>query len=85
MIAIDVKGLFRKAGSESRVQALKDKFSKSAKVDFSQFKPHDISALLKRFLREMPEPLLTFALYDLFMVSQSQFFKESPFHPLSAS
>ena len=29
--------------------------------------PHDVASLLKQFLRELPEPLLTYELYSSFM------------------
>ena len=29
--------------------------------------PHIVGGLLKMFLREMPEPLLTFELYEIFV------------------
>lgn len=31
--------------------------------------PHSVAALLKLYLRELPEPLLTFELYDCFMAA----------------
>jgi hypothetical protein len=33
--------------------------------------PHSVAALLKLFLRELPEPLLTFDLYDCFIAADS--------------
>ena len=32
--------------------------------------PHDVASLLKQFLRELPEPLLTYDLYSAFIQSQ---------------
>jgi len=65
------EGIFRKAGSAARIVALR-KLCDDAKgsVDFAKQKPpvvsHDISALLKQFLRELPEPLLTSDYIELF-------------------
>ena len=38
--------------------------------DLNRENPVQIAALLKRFLREMPEPLLTFKLHELFIITQ---------------
>ena len=71
LLALGERGIFRKAGSESRTQALRDSLSKTSnRVDFAPYKSHDVSSLVKRYLRELPEPLLTFQLHELFLVSQ---------------
>lgn len=41
-------------------------------VDFTNETPIQIAALLKKFLRELPEPILTNKLYKLFIMSQSK-------------
>jgi hypothetical protein len=38
----------------------------------SQEGPVQIAALLKKFLRDLPDPLLTFKLHRLFVTSQSK-------------
>ncbi|KAL6050455.1 hypothetical protein QOT17_019833, partial [Balamuthia mandrillaris] len=38
-------------------------------IDFSKLCPHDVAGLLKVFLRELPEPLLTFELYEPIMAA----------------
>ena len=37
------------------------------RVDFNKCKVHDISSILKHFLRHLPEPLFTFSVYPLFI------------------
>jgi hypothetical protein len=73
-----VEGLFRVVGSHQNIESLRDKLdsvdcdaaalllSPTARVD-----SHDVAGLFKRFVRELPEPLLTFDKYDQF-VSVSQ-------------
>ncbi|KAL9558076.1 hypothetical protein PS6_001456 [Mucor atramentarius] len=61
-------GIYRVAGTGSVVSALKAEFNKDvSKVDLSDPNWADINVVadaLKQFLRELPEPLLTYALYD---------------------
>jgi hypothetical protein len=35
--------------------------------------PHTVAALLKLYFRELPEPLVTFELYDCFIAANSMF------------
>lgn len=55
------EGIYRKAGSSSNIQKLisalrKDAFS--VQITRSEYNEHDVSSALKRFFREMPEPLM---------------------------
>lgn len=55
------EGIYRKAGSSSNIQKLsaalrKDAFS--VQITRSEYNEHDVSSALKRFLRELPEPLM---------------------------
>lgn len=62
-----VEGIFRKNGNIRRLQDISDQLDKdSSIVTLSEENPVQLAALLKRFLREMPEPLLTFRLHKLF-------------------
>ncbi|KAI8988696.1 hypothetical protein BDB01DRAFT_842265 [Pilobolus umbonatus] len=64
-------GIYRVAGTGSVVTALKMEFNKNAnKVDLSSSTWADINVVadaLKQFLRELPEPLLTYTYYDDFI------------------
>lgn len=73
---MSVEGVFRKNGNIRRLKDLSDLIdNKYEQVDMTKENPVQIAALLKKFLREMPDPLLTFKLYHLFVISQS---KSSP-------
>lgn len=55
------EGVYRKAGSTSNIQKLiaalkKDAFS--VQITRSEYNEHDVSSALKRFFRELPEPLM---------------------------
>jgi len=47
-----------------RHQALFD--SRPAKVDLAEFSVHDVAAVLKRYIRELPQPIFTARLQSMF-------------------
>ncbi|KAF7649457.1 hypothetical protein LDENG_00141050 [Lucifuga dentata] len=59
------EGLFRLAAAASVVKKLK-KCLDQGTVDYSEFNvdPHAVAGALKCYLRELPEPLMTFDLYN---------------------
>lgn len=62
---MDVEGLFRLAGSVSKVKKLKATFDAGVGgLEDFPFEVHVVTAVLKLYLRELPEPLLGFKLYD---------------------
>uniref|UniRef100_A0A4X2LLF9 Rho GTPase-activating protein 19 n=1 Tax=Vombatus ursinus TaxID=29139 RepID=A0A4X2LLF9_VOMUR len=56
-----VEGLFRVPGNSVRQQVLRDALNNGADVDLEsgEFHSNDVASLLKMFLGELPEPLLT--------------------------
>ncbi len=69
---MSVEGVFRKNGNIKGLRDLSEKFDqKEVEVDLTRESPVQVAALLKKFLRELPDPLLTFKLYNLFITSQS--------------
>lgn len=70
---MSVEGVFRKNGNIKRLKDISDMVDmKYDQVDLSRETPVQVAALLKKFLREMPDPLLTSKLHRLFVVSQSK-------------
>ncbi|EHA24637.1 hypothetical protein CBS147343_8261 [Aspergillus niger] len=68
---MSVEGVFRKNGNIRRLKDISEMIdNKYEQVDMTKENPVQIAALLKKFLREMPDPLLTFKLHRLFVVSQ---------------
>ncbi|KAI3359725.1 hypothetical protein L3Q82_014094 [Scortum barcoo] len=66
--ALSVQGVYRVSGSKPRIQKLCQAFEmQKEQVDLSDLSPHDITSILKHFFKELPEPLLTFDLYNNFM------------------
>ncbi|KAL1429666.1 hypothetical protein MTO96_015878 [Rhipicephalus appendiculatus] len=69
---MDEEGLFRITGSASKIKKLKSAFN-AGFADMSEFErdPHTVASVLKLYLRELPEPLMTFDLYDEWMKAAS--------------
>eukprot|EP00004_Rigifila_ramosa_P005879 TRINITY_DN16539_c0_g1_i1.p1 TRINITY_DN16539_c0_g1~~TRINITY_DN16539_c0_g1_i1.p1 ORF type:complete len:587 (-),score=130.60 TRINITY_DN16539_c0_g1_i1:76-1641(-) len=75
---MDTEGIFRLSGGMSEIQALKLRFDRGENVDLNSVRdPHVVTGLLKLYLREMPEPVITYELYDFFLAANG-LFKISP-------
>nr|XP_033710854.1 rho GTPase-activating protein 45 isoform X3 [Tursiops truncatus] len=62
--ALRTKGIYRVNGVKTRVEKLCQAFENGKElVELSQASPHDISNVLKLYLRQLPEPLISFRLY----------------------
>ncbi|XP_036404007.1 rho GTPase-activating protein 36 isoform X2 [Megalops cyprinoides] len=63
-------GIFRVGSSKKRVRQLRDDFDQGVDVFLDEeHSVHDVAALLKEFLRDMPDPLLPRELYSAFLHS----------------
>uniref|UniRef100_A0A673C8G5 Rho GTPase activating protein 6 n=1 Tax=Sphaeramia orbicularis TaxID=375764 RepID=A0A673C8G5_9TELE len=61
-------GIFRVGSSKKRVRQLREEFDQGWEVHLDEEHcVHDVAALLKEFLRDMPDPLLTRELYTAFI------------------
>lgn len=72
---MSVEGVFRKNGNIKRLNDVKEEIDnkESVDVDLTKENPVQVAALLKKFLRELPDPLLTFKLHKLWISTQSKF------------
>ncbi|GFG30309.1 hypothetical protein Cfor_02125 [Coptotermes formosanus] len=61
--SLETEGLFRRSASVQLVKELQSKYNHGQPVDF-RGDVHLAAVLLKTFLRELEEPLMTFDLYD---------------------
>lgn len=69
---MSVEGVFRKNGNIKRLKDTAEAIDQGQTPDLSRDNPVQVAALLRRFLREMPDPLLTFKLHRIFIYSQSK-------------
>lgn len=67
---MSIEGVFRKNGNIKRLKDTAEAIDHGQTPDLSRENPVQVAALLKRFLRELPDPLLTFKLQPLFLASQ---------------
>uniref|UniRef100_A0A2K5PBR7 Rho GTPase activating protein 1 n=1 Tax=Cebus imitator TaxID=2715852 RepID=A0A2K5PBR7_CEBIM len=62
--ALTTEGIFRRSANTQVVREVQQKYNMGLPVDFNQYNElHLPAVILKTFLRELPEPLLTFDLY----------------------
>ncbi|NXU81218.1 RHG01 protein, partial [Oreotrochilus melanogaster] len=63
--ALATEGIFRRSANTQVVREVQQKYNMGVPVDFQQYDDvHLPAVILKTFLRELPEPLLTFDLYS---------------------
>lgn len=67
---LSVEGVFRKNGNIKRLRETTEQYDANEAPDLTRENPVQIAALLRKFLHNMPDPLLTFKLHRLFVASQ---------------
>ncbi|XP_066471240.1 GEM-interacting protein [Tiliqua scincoides] len=66
--ALGVQGIYRISGAKARMERLCQAFENGrGLVELSDHSPHDITGVLKHFLKELSSPVLPYKLYDEFM------------------
>jgi len=63
---LDIDGLFRVTGDKETIEQVMSKFARGKWVSLGVHDDHVITVLIKRTIRELIEPLLTFKLYSRF-------------------
>ncbi|MCI4393233.1 hypothetical protein PGIGA_G00155180 [Pangasianodon gigas] len=62
---LQTEGIFRRSANVSLVKNIQQKYNSGEKVNFFEMDDvHLAAVILKTFLRELPEPLLTYKLYN---------------------
>eukprot|EP01100_Stratorugosa_tubuloviscum_P001602 TRINITY_DN1363_c0_g1_i1.p1 TRINITY_DN1363_c0_g1~~TRINITY_DN1363_c0_g1_i1.p1 ORF type:complete len:760 (+),score=357.44 TRINITY_DN1363_c0_g1_i1:106-2385(+) len=70
--ALQLEGIFRLSGSAAAIKEYKAQYDANQYPDlFKETDPHVIAGLIKLYLRELPEPLLTYGLYNAFISMDS--------------
>uniref|UniRef100_A0A3B4XSZ9 Rho GTPase activating protein 1 n=1 Tax=Seriola lalandi dorsalis TaxID=1841481 RepID=A0A3B4XSZ9_SERLL len=62
---LEIEGIFRRSANVTLVKEVQLKYNSGAAVNFREMEDvHLAAVILKTFLRELPEPLLTYQLYN---------------------
>lgn len=67
MHGLYAEGLYRKSGVSSKIKELQRMMNELGEIDYESYNVHVLTNVLKTFLRDLPEPLLTFDRYDDFL------------------
>ncbi|KAG0183842.1 hypothetical protein DFQ28_000768 [Apophysomyces sp. BC1034] len=68
---MSIEGIFRKNGNIRRLKELSEEIDRNPNTfNLMNENPVQVAALIKKFLRELPDPLLTFKLHKLFITAQ---------------
>uniref|UniRef100_A0A8B9RLR6 Myosin IXAb n=1 Tax=Astyanax mexicanus TaxID=7994 RepID=A0A8B9RLR6_ASTMX len=68
MHGLYTEGIYRKSGSTNKIKELKLGLDTDANtVNLDDYNIHVIASVLKQWLRDLPNPLMTFELYDEFL------------------
>lgn len=67
---MSVEGVFRKNGNIRGLKDLAERIDAGNYPDLTRENPVQVAALLKKFLRELPDPLMTYKLHRLWITSQ---------------
>lgn len=67
MKALGIQGVFRVSPPKTQLDDTKKKIDAAHDIDWSQLDEHVCTGAVKLFLRELPQPLLTFELYSKFV------------------
>ena len=73
VVGLNCEGIYRISGVKSKVQALKDAYNKGVHVYLHEYEPNIVASLLKQYLRDLPEPVLTSELMPKFEQASSEY------------
>lgn len=62
--AMDIEGIFRRSANASTIKEVQNKINAGETINFSEYDVNIPAVILKKFLRELPEPILTFDLAE---------------------
>lgn len=67
-----MEGIFRKNGNIRKLKTVTENLDRDPRAvgELKDDNPIQLAALIKKFLRDLPEPLLTFKLFKLFISTQ---------------
>ncbi len=81
-LATDVEGIFRLSGSAKRIKDLQTVFNSSDRygkgLDWTGYTVHDAANILRRYLNQLPEPIVPLGFYERFRAPLRPYLARSP-------
>uniref|UniRef100_A0A3Q3QU98 Myosin IXA n=1 Tax=Monopterus albus TaxID=43700 RepID=A0A3Q3QU98_MONAL len=77
MHGLYAEGIYRKSGSTNKIKELKQGLNTVDSVNLDDYNIHVIASVFKQWLRDLPNPLMTFELYEEFIRAMLQDKKET--------
>jgi len=62
-LGLEVEGIFRVSGSVLTIRIAKETLNQGLPIDYSNYDIHSVAGVVQTWLRELPEPLMTYKLY----------------------
>jgi len=73
MRGMDFEGIYRKSGGTIQMRQIQDEFERGDDVQFSpELDICSVTSVLKQYLRNLPNPLITYEVYDRFIETNSE-------------
>ncbi|KAI5814199.1 hypothetical protein BZA77DRAFT_250415 [Pyronema omphalodes] len=74
MRGMDMEGIYRKSGGATQMRQIQDEFERGEDVQFSpDLDICSVTSVLKQYFRNLPNPLITYELYDRFVESTNEY------------
>ena len=70
---LDEEGIFRKSGSLERIREIQSLYNQGQPVAYDNHEVHVAACVLKAFFRELPESLISEAIFNEIMSLQGKF------------
>jgi hypothetical protein len=73
MRGMDYEGIYRKSGGSTQMRQIQDEFERGDDVQFSpDLDICSVTSVLKQYFRNLPNPLITYEVYDRFVDTSSK-------------
>jgi len=66
--AINLEGIFRVSSSKNQLEKLQHQIDEGIEIDFSEHDYHLATGLLKKYFRDLPDPIFTEEFYSCFLI-----------------
>eukprot|EP00026_Physarum_polycephalum_P001488 Phypoly_transcript_01490.p1 GENE.Phypoly_transcript_01490~~Phypoly_transcript_01490.p1 ORF type:complete len:1106 (-),score=253.34 Phypoly_transcript_01490:41-3337(-) len=75
---LEVEGIFRVSGSVIQIRGVKETVNQGLPIDYRALDTHVVAGMVQNWIRELPEPLLTYGLYNEWIAHTSKGLEVGP-------